>query len=394
MADVHFSVEKGERNGRTYTQVKTLDRQQRMQELGRITGGAGYACIIASGFMGALSGSGPGNAMATGTFTVPPMLKSKFPPELAANVIGNASYLGNVIPPSGNIVAALGAYTALYPDSGMTSGQFWMLMWAVAIWFVLLKIGMCYIFCKIYGVHGIPKEELPKLSDTIKEGWQGLILPVIIFVPFMLDSLIGDTVFAARLGAGASNFSSSMLLFVPGFTALYAMLICKNDKYRSITALADLFAKGLKSLVSTISPCLFGYMIGSLFGEADVGGDLMEVLTSLQLGKFAMVVLVVVVTCFMGMLIPGSSMVVMFGGVFCSVLAQVGVDPLLTAIMLPVICGMMCGITPPLALGMYAGMALTGADFGKTVKNDLWWCAGQFVMEVVVLMGWLPVIGL
>jgi len=39
MADVHFSVEKGERNGRTYTQVKTLDRQQRMQELGRITGG-------------------------------------------------------------------------------------------------------------------------------------------------------------------------------------------------------------------------------------------------------------------------------------------------------------------------------------------------------------------
>ena len=57
---------------------------------GRITGGAGYACIIASGFMGALSGSGPGNAMATGTFTVPPMLKSKFPPELAANVIGKA----------------------------------------------------------------------------------------------------------------------------------------------------------------------------------------------------------------------------------------------------------------------------------------------------------------
>ena len=40
MADTHFSVEKGERNGRTYTRVVKLDRQQRKQELARLTGGA------------------------------------------------------------------------------------------------------------------------------------------------------------------------------------------------------------------------------------------------------------------------------------------------------------------------------------------------------------------
>lgn len=40
MADVHFSVEKGERNGRTFTQVVQLDREQRKAELARITGGA------------------------------------------------------------------------------------------------------------------------------------------------------------------------------------------------------------------------------------------------------------------------------------------------------------------------------------------------------------------
>ena len=34
--------------------------------IGRVTGGAGYTAIIASAFMGALSGSGPGNVMATG----------------------------------------------------------------------------------------------------------------------------------------------------------------------------------------------------------------------------------------------------------------------------------------------------------------------------------------
>lgn len=39
MADVHFSVEKGERDGRTYTAVEQLTRQRRMEELARLSGG-------------------------------------------------------------------------------------------------------------------------------------------------------------------------------------------------------------------------------------------------------------------------------------------------------------------------------------------------------------------
>ena len=40
MADTHFSVEKGERGGRTYTEVRRLDREQRRRELARLTGGS------------------------------------------------------------------------------------------------------------------------------------------------------------------------------------------------------------------------------------------------------------------------------------------------------------------------------------------------------------------
>ena len=41
--------------------------------LGRIPGGVGYASVVASSFMGSLSGSGPGNVMATGAITIPAM---------------------------------------------------------------------------------------------------------------------------------------------------------------------------------------------------------------------------------------------------------------------------------------------------------------------------------
>ena len=96
----------------------------------------------------------------------------------------------------------------------------------------------------------------------------------------------------------------------------------------------------------------------------------------------------------LGMLLPGSAQVKIFGGIVITIIASAGGSPLLAAAMLPCICGTMCGITPPLALGMYAGMTIAESDFAKTVKNDLWWIALQYLMEVIILLGWLPIIGL
>ena len=46
MGDVHFSVEKGERDGRTYTRVERLDRPRRREELARLSGGASTAILL------------------------------------------------------------------------------------------------------------------------------------------------------------------------------------------------------------------------------------------------------------------------------------------------------------------------------------------------------------
>ena len=118
------------------------------------------------------------------------------------------------------------------------------------------------------------------------------------------------------------------------------------------------------------------------------------IITGWNFGKLGTVIAICAITCFMGMVIPGSSLVVIFGPMFITTLAAAGCDPLLSAAMLPCICGVMCGITPPLGLGMYAGMTIAESDFSKTFKNNLWWVSAQFVMQVVILMGWLPIFGL
>lgn len=363
--------------------------------LGRIPGGAGYAAVISSSFMGALSGSGPGNIMATGSITVPTMKRSGYPPELCANIVSNASYLGNMIPPSSNIVAALGAYMALYPNSDMTSGKFWIILWGISLWFIIQRLVMVFIFCKQYKIKPIPKEERPRVKDVVKGNWQGLLLPVIIILPFVLDYFYKSTFFTARLGeTGAKYLSSSLLIFVAGIASIYTCLITKDKKSVTPHAIAKMFAGSIKSIAPTIVVCIFGYMVGAMFADLNVAADMESFIVSMNFNKIGMVLFISILTCFLGMVIPGSSLVVIFGPVFISTLSSVGVDPVLAAAMLPCICGVMCGITPPLALGLYAGMTLAESDFGKTVKNDLWWVFAHFILEVIVLMGFLPIIGM
>ena len=188
--------------------------------------------------------------------------------------------------------------------------------------------------------------------------------------------------------------SSSLLIFIGGLASIYAVIIAKDKKQCTPNAIARMFADEIKTIAPAIGVCVFGYMIGAMFTDLKVTDEMLTFMEGMNMGRFGLVVFICLITCLLGMVIPGSSLVVIFGPVFITILASKGVNPTLAAAMLPCICGVMCGITPPLGLGMYAGMSLANSDFGKTFKNNLWWVAAQFVMEVIVLMGWLPILGL
>ena len=57
MAETHFSVEKGESGGRTYTRVLRLDRERRKQELARLTGGERITAAMLAGAEELLDGA-------------------------------------------------------------------------------------------------------------------------------------------------------------------------------------------------------------------------------------------------------------------------------------------------------------------------------------------------
>lgn len=359
--------------------------------VGKFRGGAGYVAVISSTFMGALSGSGAGNVAATGVFTIPSMKKSGFPPHLAANIEAASSTMGNMIPPSGVILAALACYNE-FTNSNMEQSVFWICMWGVSIWFIIQRIITVFVFCKIYDVEPMKPEQIPSLKSALKDGWKELLLPVILLLPFVLDYLFKNTLFTDMLGNGASNLSSSLLIFTPGIAAIYALLI--SDKKYSFLNLVDEIGSSAKSIVPVTATIFFSYCISNLFSATDVGSVIGNYIASFNLPLFALAILLPLFTAILGMVLPGSAQTKIFGTTIISIFASSGGNPLLAAAMLPVITGAMEGMTPPLAVCVYTAMGIADADLVPTLKNCLVWVLLHYVLSVLCFLGILPILGL
>lgn len=359
--------------------------------LGRLPGGAAFTAVIGSTFMGALSGSGAGNVATTGTFTIPAMKKSGMPAHLAANIEAACSTMGNMIPPAGVILTALACYNE-FAGAEMSQSTFWFACWGVAIWFILQRILTVLFFVKYYKVKPMDKADIPSLKETVKKGWKNLLLPVIILLPFVLDYFFKANFFTDRLGAGASNMSSSLLLFTPGLAAIYAIIVNRNELKDN--NLFDVIQNSVAGIVPVGATIFFAYCISNLFSASNVGAAIGAYIQSFNLPLIALAFIIPLITAILGMVFPGSAQTKIFGTTIVAIFAAAGGNPLLAAVMLPVITGAMEGITPPLALCTYAAMGIAGSKMKETIVNSLVWVGLHYLLSVICLLGILPVMGI
>lgn len=121
--------------------------------------------------------------------------------------------------------------------------------------------------------------------------------------------------------------SSSLLIFIGGLASIYAVVIAKDKKQVTPNAIARMFADGIKTIAPAIGACVIGYMIGAMFTDLGVTGEMLIFMEGMNMGRFGLVVFICFITCLLGMVIPGSSLVVLFGPVFIMILTSKGVDP-------------------------------------------------------------------
>ncbi|MBQ7045927.1 MAG: TRAP transporter large permease subunit [Clostridia bacterium] len=361
---------------------------------GRFRGGAGFVAVIGSAYMGSLSGSGPGNVATTGVFTIPAMIRSGFPPHLAANVEAHASTMGNMIPPAGMIGIAFAILDGLYPNT-YTLPQYWVLLWGIAIWFIAQRIITLYAMCRYYKVEPMQKVDIPSFRESVKHGWKAVFLPIIVFVPFILTSKFASF-FEARLGAGAKSLNNSLLLIIPALIVVCGWMLSnkKTKSQISFKGVYDSITKGMLKVVPTAALVLFAYFVANVLEGLNVEKAIGAYFAELNMSRVALCFLIPLLCAVLGMFLPGSSQVKIFGGIIITIMATAGSNPMLVAGMLPCICGAMHGVTPPYCACVYTGMGIAQSQLKPTLLNCAIWIAGHYLLSVLVLLEVLPIWGL
>lgn len=362
--------------------------------VGRFSGGAGYVALLAGAAMGSVCGTGSGTVAATGTFMIPAMKKTGFTAELAASITAAAGTLGPVIPPSAAIPVMYMMLEVAAPGY-CTASQFWMFAWPVAFWLLIQRMITMYILVRRHHVMPIPKEDRIPLRTALKKGWRTLFLPAFMILPFMVDNIWHDTWITDRIGTyGAERFSALILLTVPCIAIVLVLLLWRQKgNVINLRNVYHLMEDGVITVAPIIIMTFSGFAMGSLLTDMNLANEIVAQLQTLHISRITVILAAPLIFTFFGMFMESSSVYFLFGPVFIPFAISVGINPMMAAMMVNVLCNAMGQMSPPFALCLLVAMGIAESDFKKTSVQAVWWCVSQYIVIVLMLAGWLPMFG-
>lgn len=360
---------------------------------GRLFGGAGWVTILCCAFMGALTGTVMASIAAVGVFAIPAMKKAGYKAETAAATSISAGCFGPMIPPSTTIILSAGIYETLI-GAAYNQSEYWNAVWIVAIYYIIQRSINLIISAKKDHVKPVPKEELPNIGESFKKGWKALLIPVIIFIPFILYNNC-PAVIADRLTAdGAKAFNSLILLWIPMVTTAYCLLLGKGKLATLFKENKDEVVVWGKDLVKQIAPLavtiIFAQASATVLSKAGIGPVIAEFIGGFGLSKVAMAIIIVLFFCFLGTVLSGTAMISVIGATAVTALISTGISPLVACAVLPSLAAS-SGLTPPMAAGMYACMGIAESGFKETAILMIKYLLSQMVVAVLILIGILPI---
>ena len=143
---------------------------------GSMRGGPAKAAIVGSALFGTLSGSPTANVVVTGSITIPMMIRTGYPRYYAGAVEAIASTGGALAPP---IMAGIAFVVAIFV--GVPYAKIATLAALPAILYFLALFAQVDLKAAKEGLRGVPREQLPPLKATLKEGWE-FAIPFVVLV--------------------------------------------------------------------------------------------------------------------------------------------------------------------------------------------------------------------
>jgi tripartite ATP-independent transporter DctM subunit len=321
--------------------------------VGSISGGLGYATIIASIIFAGLSGSPVADAAALGAILIPMMVAAGYDRDISTALVCSAAIIAPIIPPSVPMIV-LGSAVGVSVTQCFMAGIFPGLVIGVGlmvIWYFIVKRK------KYKGNISYTREEKKKIFF---ESLPTLVLPVII-----VGGIRFGIVTATEAGAVACVYALLISLFV----------------YKEIT-LKDLVNI---AVVSGSSTAIVMFIVGCatsagwLITVAKIPDQFAAMLGPVVENQLLLLVVVNIFFMFMGMVMDLTPNLLIFGPVIFPVIIKAGIDPVYFAVLM--VYNLCIGlITPPVGTIIYLGCSVGQTKFERLVKSMMPFVIAEFAV--------------
>lgn len=376
---------------------------------GRQRGGPAKASVIASGFMGSISGSAIANVVTTGAFTIPLMKKLGYKPEEAGGVEAAASTGGQIMPPIMGAGAFLIAEYTRVPYVEIVK---------LSVLPAILYFATVYLFVDIIaakrGMRGMSAEELPKVREVIARGWH-FLLPLGLLIWFLLQnisparvgfiSIVGILAVAAlryvvrrfTLGHAPVPKGTSLVSVEAGVPAtvagevLDAPEVHKEEGWtralvRGAVKTVEALEVGARNALPVSVACAVAGIVVGVVGLTGLGLKFSSLMLSFSGGNLLLALLLVIVASLvLGMGLPVTASYIVLIVLTGPALTQEFGIPLIIAHLVVFWYSQDSNVTPPVALAAFAAAGIAGSNPMRTGLEAWKFAKGLYLIPMFMV---------
>ncbi len=328
---------------------------------GHVRGGPAKIAVVASSLFGMLSGSGTANVAGTGQITIPLMKRSGYNPHFAGAVEAVSSAGGLLMPPiMGSavfiIMEILGVnYTTIMKAAGLS-----------AILYYLGLFLMIDIEAQKMGMVGLPREELPSIRQTLREGWF-FIIPILVLIFFLVYSKVSVTLAA--------------------FWATVAIPVCSllggRKRWMTLPKIIEGLESGAMTALPVVAILTLGGVVLGMITLTGLGLMMSGLLIQLSGGNLiVLLLLTMVASIILGMGVPPVAAYIVLAILVVPALIKIGVYPM-AAHMFVFYFSTIAGITPPMAPDAFVAAGIAEAPMMRTALTA---CRLAIVIFIIPFM--------
>ncbi len=327
-------------------------------------GGPAKVAVVASGFFGMISGSPSANVATTGSFTIPLMKKTGYPPKFAAAVEAVASTGGQFMPPVMGAIVFIMAEWLNIPYVRIVGMAFL----PAILYFIILFISI-HLEAKKQGLLAIPRQELPSITKVIKDGWFYLI-PFFVLIYFLI----------------IRKYPPEMAVMI-SIPFLIGISFLTKDKERYLTPLK--IWKGLiRAVKSWLTVAIITATVGMLISSLELSGlgiKFSRFMVDLSGGNLLPALIMVGIASFiLGMGLDSIPCYITLTILAAPTLVKLGV-PVEVAHLYVIYWGLASFFTPPVCLAVYVACGISGSRIWETGLEAMRLGISVFVIPIAFI---------